>query len=303
MRVLDSEVHPFNPAGIDCCYPMQPRWRYPYVAGPDPKIRTMIAEAVGAGRFDNHADVLLDRMNRHGIEKAVIMRGNFVARNADLAALVAKHPDRFVAFSGWDVQAPTGSPPRESEDGLAALEQGFTDYGFLGAGEFDLSRFAPLPPERAYLGYVPTIEICRKYRKPIMFHTSYDGGKVLMGYKNPIMLEPLGFEFPDVPIMVCHMGKHDVTFFEYAMMLARKNSNVYLTTSNAKQEFIERAVAEIGAERLIFGSDWSMQHGILGERQGFDVYQENLDSVRNARIDDREKALILGENLANLLGI
>ena len=191
MRILDSEVHPFNPAGIDCCYPMQPRWRYPYVAGPDPKIRTMMAEAVAAGRFDNHTDTLLDRMNRHGIEKAVIMRGNFVARNADLAALVQQHPDRFVAFTGWDVEGVTGTPPRESPKGLAALEQGFAEYGFLGAGEFDLCRFAPLPPEQAWLGYVPTAEICRKHKKPIMFHTSYDGGKVPMGYKNPIMLEPL----------------------------------------------------------------------------------------------------------------
>jgi predicted TIM-barrel fold metal-dependent hydrolase len=87
------------------------------------------------------------------------------------------------------------------------------------------------------------------------------------------------------------------------MMLARKNANVYLTTSNTRTDFIERAVAEIGAERLIFGSDWSMQHGILGEQQGFDVYAKNLDAVRNARIDESEKALILGENLAGLLGI
>jgi predicted TIM-barrel fold metal-dependent hydrolase len=147
------------------------------------------------------------------------------------------------------------------------------------------------------------MEICRKHNKPIMFHTSYDGSKVSMAYKNPIMLEPLAFEFPDVPIMVCHMGKYDVTFFEYAMMLARKCGNVYLTTSNTRTEFIERAVAEIGAERLIFGSDWSMQHGILGGRQGFDVYAENLDAVRKARLDEAEKALILGVNLANLLGI
>jgi predicted TIM-barrel fold metal-dependent hydrolase len=117
------------------------------------------------------------------------------------------------------------------------------------------------------------------------------------------MLEPLAFAFPEVPIMVAHMGKYDQTFFEYAMMLARKCTNVYLTTSNTRREFVERAVGEIGAERLIFGSDWSMQHGILGERQGFDVYEKNLDIVRDAAIDDAEKALILGGNLASLIGI
>ncbi len=303
MRILDSEAHALNPAGIDCCYPMSPRWRYPYIPGALPKIRTVVAEAVREGRFDDLTDTLIARMDRHGVEKAVIMRGAFPARNADLAAIVARHPDRFAAFAAWDLEAPVGSPPREGQKGLEALERGLTEHGCLGVGEVELSRFAPLAPEDAWQGYVPTLEICRKHKKPIMFHTSYDGGKVLMAYKNPIMLEPLAFEFPDVPILVCHMGKYDTTFFEYAMMLARKCQNVHLTTSNARRDFIERAVEEIGPERLIFGSDWSMQHGILGEANGFDVYEKNLDAVRTARLDEGEKALILGLNLAGLLGI
>jgi predicted TIM-barrel fold metal-dependent hydrolase len=76
-----------------------------------------------------------------------------------------------------------------------------------------------------------------------------------------------------------------------------------LTTSNTRREFIERAVEEIGAERLIFGSDWSMQHGIVGGKKGFDVYTHNLAAVLDAKISESEKALILGENLARLLGI
>jgi hypothetical protein len=263
----------------------------------------MIAEAVAAGNYDNHTDTLISRMDKHGIEKAVIMRGAFTTRNADLAAIIARHPDRFVGFTSWDVEATAGNPPHETIKSLAALERGFTEFGFVGAGGFSLDRYAPYPPEQAYLGYIPIMELCRKYKKPIMFHTGYDGGKVPMGYRNPIMFEPLAFEFPDVPIMICHMGKYDMVFFEYAMMLARKNQNVYLTTSNTKMEFIERAVAEIGPERIVFGSDWSMQHGILGEQQGFDVYEENLDSVRNAKLDEGEKRMILGENLANLLRI
>ena len=223
------------------------------------------------GDFEDVSETLLARMDRHGVEKTILMRGNFPAPNAAMAEILKRHPDRFVAFSSWDAEAPAGTPPRETAKGLAALERGLTEYGFLGAGEFDLARFMPLPPERAYEGYLSTIELCRHHKKPIMFHTSYDGGKVPMAYKNPIMLEPLAFEYPDVPMLVCHMGKHDVTFFEYAMMLARKCKNVYLTTSNTRRDFIERAVEEIGPERLIFGSDWSMQHGILGERQGFDV--------------------------------
>jgi predicted TIM-barrel fold metal-dependent hydrolase len=303
MRILDSEAHVLNPAGIDACYPMEPKWRYPYIPGTGPEIRTVVAESLKSNRFDDLTTALIERMDRHGVEKTVIMRGAFPARNSDLAAIAARHPDRFVAFGAWDLEAPVGDPPHESPTALEALERGFTLHGCKGVGEVELSRFAPIPPEESWRGYVPTLEVCRKHKKPIMFHTSYDGSKVPMAYKNPIMLEPLAFAFPEVPIMVAHMGKYDQTFFEYAMMLARKCTNVYLTTSNTRREFVERAVGEIGAERLIFGSDWSMQHGILGERQGFDVYEKNLDIVRDAAIDDAEKALILGGNLAALIGI
>src|SRR5262245_37040830 len=130
MRILDSEAHPLNPAGIDCCYPSQPKWRYPYIPGAHPKIRTMVAESVEAGKFDDYTDALIAAMDRHGVEKTVIMRGNFVARNADMAAIIAKHPDRFVGFTGWDVEAPAGNPPRESPKAIAALERGFTEHGF-----------------------------------------------------------------------------------------------------------------------------------------------------------------------------
>ena len=303
MRILDSEAHALNPAGIDCCYPMSPRWRYPYIPGALPRIRTVVAESVREGRFDDLTDTLIARMDRHGVEKAVIMRGAFPARNADLAAIVARHPDRFAAFAAWDTEAPVGSPPRESPQGLAALERGLTEHGCLGVGEVELRG------SRRWRRRMPGRATCRPWRSAASTRSrscstpATTAARCRWPYKNPIMLEPLAFEFPDVPILVCHMGKYDTTFFEYAMMLARKCQNVYLTTSNARRDFIERAVEEIGPERLIFGSDWSMQHGILGEANGFDVYEKNLDAVRAARLDEGEKALILGGNLAGLLGI
>jgi predicted TIM-barrel fold metal-dependent hydrolase len=303
VRIIDSETHVLNPTGLEFCYPMDVTWRYPYIPGALPTTPGVIAQALKADAWDNLTDELLVRMDRHGIERAVVMRGAFPAHNAQLAAVVAKHPDRFLAFAGWDLHQPVGDPPVESPAALAALERGFTEFGFPGCGEFELGRFLPRPAHEAYLGFVPTLELCRRYKRPIMFHTSYDGGPTPMAYKDPMSLERLISDFPDVPILIAHMGKYDVTFFESALMLARRRSNVYLTTSNTRSAFVERAVEEVGAERLIFGSDWSMQHGIIAEKKGFDVYAKNLDVVRLANIDEGEKRLILGENLAGLLAL
>src|ERR1035437_8503120 len=83
-----------------------------------PSLRGVVADSVRKGAFDNLTDALLERMDCHGVEKTVIMRGNFPARNADLAAIVARHPDRFVAFASWDLEPPVGNPPRESPQSL-----------------------------------------------------------------------------------------------------------------------------------------------------------------------------------------
>ena len=303
MRIIDSETHVINPSGIDCCYPMQIKWRWPYIPAPSKNLAAVVAESISQNKFDDISDALIGHMDRYEIDQSVIMRGAFPAKNSELDRIARRHPGRFLVFGSWDLEPVVGDPPHESAAGLEALERGFIDHNCLGAGEFELGRFQPLPPERSYLGFVPTMEICNKHKKPIMFHTGYDGAHAALAYKNPLMLEPLAIDFPDVSIMVAHMGKYDITYFEYAMMLARKCSNIYLTTSNTRTEFITRAVEEIGPERIIFGSDWSMQHGILGIQRGIDVHDRNLRAVREAKIDESEKALILGENLANLLGI
>lgn len=74
--------------------------------------------------------------------------------------------------------------------------------------------------------------------------------------RNPALVEDLALEFPTVPMIIAHMGKKDFTFFEAALMVARRFPKVYLTTSNTAQEFLERAVREIGPERILFGTDW-----------------------------------------------
>ncbi len=278
-------------------------WRYPFLPPPAPDGPSIVGPALARREFDVIADQLLAHMDKHGIEKTVIMRGLFPALNATLGELVATHPDRFIAFGSWELEPLTGSPPRESDSGLKALEESLQSPAFRGAGEYDLGRFNAVPPEQAYTGFIPTLELCRTYGAPIMFHMCWDPGPIPTKYKDPLMLEPLVQQFPDVNFMIAHMGKYDTTYFESALMLARKFPNVLLTTSTTRMEFVERAVDELGAERIVFGSDWSIQHGILGLEKGYDIYERNLDIVRNARIGDGDKRLILGENLAKLLNI
>ena len=106
MRILDSEAHAIHPRGIDSAYPTHPKWRYPYIPGPMPTLRSVVAESVAKCRFDDLTDELLARMDRHGVEKTVIMRGAFPARNADMAAIGTDETTR----QWWSLTDPMQAP-------------------------------------------------------------------------------------------------------------------------------------------------------------------------------------------------
>jgi predicted TIM-barrel fold metal-dependent hydrolase len=150
---------------------------------------------------------------------------------------------------------------------------------------------------------VPTFEVCRKYACPVMLHAAIDGVPEFNGYRDPHTFEPLAAEFPEVPLLVAHMGGEDEALFQNALELAKRRSNVYLTTSQTRSEFVERAVEAIGPERLIFATDWSPVLRVVLEAKGTSPHKAALEVVNNARIGQREKELIFGENLANLVGI
>ena len=75
-------------------------------------------------------------------------------------------------------------------------------------------------------------------------------------------------------------------------MVAESCKNIILDTcsSTVDMGFVERAVERLGAERIVFGSDVPL----------FDPWCQ-LEKVKSAEIDEEDKRLILGENIARIL--
>jgi len=106
----------------------------------------------------------------------------------------------------------------------------------------------------------------------------------------PLEIGLLAEAFPQVPIIMDHMG-HRFRVGE-AIEVARRQENVYLGTTvvNGEPFFIYRAVKEVGAERLIFGSNAPGTWPDLC-----------VESIKRIGLTREEEDLILGENLARLL--
>lgn len=109
---------------------------------------------------------------------------------------------------------------------------------------------------------------------------------------HPLEIGALARRYPEVPIIMDHMG------YRYegrsAILAAQDNPNVYLGTTIAAFEpgFVAGAIQEVGAERIIFGSNLPNCYPDLA-----------VEALRRGNFGRETEALILGENLARLLGI
>jgi len=101
--------------------------------------------------------------------------------------------------------------------------------------------------------------------------------------------------YPNVSLILAHLGNSadgNLSRQVYALKRA-KNGNVYIDTSSAKSinsGLIEWAVSEVGAERLLFGTDAPSYFSACQKAR-----------IEYAEIDDNDKRAILFENASQLL--
>jgi predicted TIM-barrel fold metal-dependent hydrolase len=155
------------------------------------------------------------------------------------------------------------------------------------------------------------MEVVRAKKVPILFHTGYSGSHIgrfagpLM-WSDPILLDEIAGEFSDVPIIIGHTGGMFPPFDANALMMAYQHDNVFLDTSKSRSDVVEKAVAEIGADRVLWGTDWVREGahptGAISERPSH-LYDFNLKVVEEARISDENKEKIFYRNARSLLGL
>jgi predicted TIM-barrel fold metal-dependent hydrolase len=106
----------------------------------------------------------------------------------------------------------------------------------------------------------------------------------------PLSIEEISKNFPKVPVLIAHMGT--IWNVNEAILVAKRNPNIYLETSGSQLIDVKLAYRGVGAGQIVMGTDWP----------GSDF---DLERAKIARAipsaSDRE--LVEGGNLARLLGI
>ena len=134
----------------------------------------------------------------------------------------------------------------------------------------------------------PIIERAASLEAPILQHTWLKVGGNEPGESTPHDLVELAGRHPQAAIICGHAGGD----WERGIRVVRatKNVSIELAGFDPTSGVVEMAVRELGAERVIFGSD-------AGGRS----FASQLGKVMGAEIPEAARKLILGENLRRML--
>lgn len=118
---------------------------------------------------------------------------------------------------------------------------------------------------------------------PVMVHTGPHG----MPFSIPGMLMPVAEDYPDLPIILAHMGGA-YTLTQEAIMMAERYDNIYLDTTLALNMYIRRAMEDVGADRLLMAAEHSTNISVA------------LEKINSIGANEEQQRKILGQNAIDL---
>lgn len=163
-----------------------------------------------------------------------------------VADYVRRHPDKLVGFAGVD--------PADPQEALREVVQARNELGMRGVGVAPCAQDYHPTDTRAMGVYEKACEL----GMPVMFHPGIHMATASkLEYAQPVLLDEVAREFPDLKIVVAHMGYPWVA--ETVALLA-KHPNVYSDISWLLHHPWEGYQALLGAHhhgvmaKLLFGS-------------------------------------------------
>ena len=244
------------------------------------------AEAASQSQVDNSND-LVATMNEHGVTHALIQATpGRDASNQMIADAARRHegrlfpiyrPEALLGDLGTgSIEPPTREELRQNARQVAETIEGvFPELGMVGMGEFIVGGFvtSALDPIEIARDMGPIMEALRPKKLPIQLPTGLSGWKGGLFYVyEPLWVDELAGNFPDCPIVLTKMGRGISTPFDACMVIAKRNANVYFDLTDSRAEHLREAIDEIGAQRIMFGTDL---HG-LSLNYAYDVGLEEI---------------------------
>lgn len=96
----------------------------------------------------------------------------------------------------------------------------------------------------------PIMKKCEELEIPVLIHS---GDPI---HCEPSRIEPLISAFPEVRVILCHMGCGGwINYDADVVGVAKRNDNCYIETSWGFLYHLRAAIRELGADKFVFGTD------------------------------------------------
>jgi hypothetical protein len=224
---------------------------------------------------------LVAEMDRAGVDKGVLSTA-LSSVDEDRVAFVAEHRDRLLlAASADDVEHPR--------------QQGTAVRARFADGILDAVRVSPLVQQYPlnHALYYPLYATCEELGIPVSINIGIPGPRVRSRCQDPVLLEDVLIDFPDLVVIGAHMGHpYEDLLIEYML----KWPNLYLSNSAYLATYMHPGLVRFmgssrGRGRVLFASD----HPFL-------PMDKALDAARQLPIDPEAMNDFLGDAAARILG-
>jgi predicted TIM-barrel fold metal-dependent hydrolase len=209
--------------------------------------------------------------------------------NEEVAEIAAEHADVLIPFASID--------PAKGKMGAREARRLIEHFGVRGF-KFHPSLQAFYPNDRtAYILY----EVIAEAGLPAIFHTGHSGigagmrggGGVRLKYSNPMYLDDVAVDFPDMPIIMAHPS---FPWQDEALSVCLHKPQVYIDLSGWSPKYFPPQLIQYAntllKHKMLFGSDYPL---ITPDRW--------IADFEDIGIRPEVRPLILKENAVKLLGL
>jgi predicted TIM-barrel fold metal-dependent hydrolase len=209
--------------------------------------------------------------------------------NEEVAAFAAENSDIMMAFASVD--------PMRGADAVKEAKALIASGGICGFKFHPpLQQYFP-SDKRAY----PLYEVIAEAKLPALFHTGHSGigtgmpggGGVRLKYGNPMDIDDVAVDFPDMPIILAHPS---FPWQDEAISVCLHKPQVYIDLSGWSPKYFSPTLIQYAntllKHKVLFGSDYPL---ITPDRW--------LADFEKIPIRDEVRPLILKENALHLFGL
>ena len=209
--------------------------------------------------------------------------------NEEIAEAARDNSDIMIAFASID--------PHKGKYGAREARDLVENHGVRGFKFHGIAQNAHPADRMAY----PIYEVINEYKLPVIFHTGHSGmgtgmrggGGMRLKYGQPMLVDDVAVDFPDMKIILAHPSW---PWVDESLSMALHKDNVFIDLSGWSPKYFPKQVIQYAntqlKHKMLFGSDFPLIHP-----------DKWIAAAAEVGFRDEVMPLIMKDNAARVLGL